>query len=206
MPTGLTSEIYEGKDMSLRGFALKCVKQIGYGYYASDYGEKNLPLDKAPIIKPKNYHKIELNRAKKDYEKFKEIQKDQEALKAKYEEEMAYHTNDSENSKKKKTELNGRYTSVLEKVENWNIPEELSSLKKLMKEQLNNSIKYDCHVYEEVEKKPTIEEWVNSENKHFEWEINYHETEYKKDVEYANECNEYIKKLYEELDKIEPLK
>lgn len=207
MPTGLTSKIYEGEDMSLRGFALMCVKQLGYGYYASGYGEEDLPLDKAPVIKPKRYHKIELDRVTKQYEKFKKLQEDTEALMAKYEEVMSHITKDSEDSKKKNKELQSRYESVLEKVNRWDVPEELSSLKNLMTDQLNDSIKYDCRTYEEDEerKNPTLEEWVNSENKHFEREIEYHTKEYAKDVEYSKECNEYIKKLYEELDKAEPL-
>lgn len=55
MPTGLTSKIYEGEDTSLRGFALTCVRQLGFGYYASNYGEMALPLDKAPDIKPSSH-------------------------------------------------------------------------------------------------------------------------------------------------------
>ena len=85
MPTGLTSKIYEGEDTSLRCFALTCVRQLGYGYYASEYGEKELPLDKAPIIKPSNYHKKELEKAKKQLEDFMELQKKPDELHKKYE-------------------------------------------------------------------------------------------------------------------------
>ena len=46
MPTGLTYKIYNGEDMSLRSFALTCVRHIGYGYYASASGEKELPCNK----------------------------------------------------------------------------------------------------------------------------------------------------------------
>lgn len=50
MPSKLTCNIYNGTDMSLRGFALKCVAQLGAGYWATNQGEKEMPLDKAPII------------------------------------------------------------------------------------------------------------------------------------------------------------
>lgn len=36
MPSKLTCNIYNGTDMSLRGFALKCVAQLGAGYWATN--------------------------------------------------------------------------------------------------------------------------------------------------------------------------
>lgn len=32
MPSGLTSKIYSGEDLTLRGFALNCVRQLGIQY------------------------------------------------------------------------------------------------------------------------------------------------------------------------------
>ena len=206
MPTGLTSKIYYGEDTSLRGFALTCVRQLGYGYSASEHGEKELPLDKAPIIKPNNYHKERLEKANKELEDFMELQKDPDALHKKYEEYLsALHKNDEE-SKNSKEQLKERYLSVLGKVEKWDAPSEFCSLVQLMKNQLDDCIKYDCTTYDYDKKKQSIEEWAESEINSIKWSIEYHETEYKKDVEYAKECKEYIQKLYEELDKIEPLK
>lgn len=205
MPTGLTSKIYEGEDTSLRGFALTCARQLGFGYYASNFGESALPLDKAPDIKPSNYHKEELEKAKKKLEDFMNLQKDPDALRKKYEEHLKLINGDKEESRKHKEEIKENYLSVLDKVEKWDAPSEFDSLVKLMKDQLNDSIKYDCTIYDYEKKEQSIEEWAKSEISAIKWSIGYHETEYKKAVEYANECNEYIKKLYEELDKVEPL-
>ena len=205
MPTGLTSKIYEGEDTSLRGFALTCVRQLGFGYYASNYGKMALPLDKAPDIKPSNYHKEELERANKKLEDFMNLQKDPDALRKKYEEHLKVINGDKEESRKHKEKIKENYLSVLDKVEKWDAPSEFDSLVKLMKDQLNDSIKYDCTTYDYEKKEQSIEEWAKSEISAIKWSIGYHETEYKKAVEYAKECNEYIKKLYEELDKIEPL-
>ena len=206
MPTGLTSKIYEGEDTSLRSFALTCVRQLGYGYYASNYGEDALPLDKAPDIKPSNYHKKELEKAKKQLEDFMELQKKPDALHKKYEEYLStIHKND-EKSKKNKEQVKERYLSVLGKVEKWDAPSEFNSLVELMKDQLNDCIRYDCTTYDDDRKEQSIEEWAESEIGSIKWSIEYHEKEYEKEIEYAKECNEYIHKLYEELDKIEPLK
>jgi len=205
MPTGLTSKIYEGEDTSLRGFALKCVRQLGYGYYASNYGEDALPLDKAPDIKPSDYHKKELEKANKELEDFMNLQKDPDALRKKYEEYLStIHKND-EKSKKSKEQVKERYLSVLGKVEKWDAPSEFNSLVELMKDQLNDCIRYDCTTYDDDRKEQSIEEWAESEIGSIKWSIEYHEKEYEKEIEYAKECNEYMKKLYEELDKIEPL-
>lgn len=205
MPTGLTSKIYEGEDTSLRGFALTCVRQLGYGYYASNYGENAFPLDKAPEIKPSNYHKKELEKAEKELEDFMNLQKDPDALSKKYEEYLlTLHKND-EKSKKSKEQVKERYLSVLDKVEKWDAPSEFNSLVELMKDQLNDCIKYDCTTYDDDKKEPSIEEWAESEISSIKWSIEYHKKEYEAEVKHAKECNEYIHKLYEELDKIEPL-
>lgn len=205
MPTGLTSKIYEGEDTSLRGFALTCVKQLGYGYYASNYGESELPLDKAPDIKPSDYHKKELEKANKELEDFMNLQKDPDALRKKYEKYLlTLHKND-EKSTKHKEEVKENYLSVLDKVEKWDAPSEFDSLVKLMKDQLDGCIKHDCTIYDHEDKKQSIEEWSESEINSIKWSIEYHKKEYESEVKHAKECNEYIHKLYEELDKIEPL-
>lgn len=205
MPTGLTLKIYEGEDTSLRGFALTCVRQLGYGYYASNYGESALPLDKAPDIKPSNYHKEEFEKANKKLEDFMNLQKDLDALRKKYEEHLKEINGDKEESRKHKEEIKENYLSVLDKVEKWDAPSEFDSLVKLMKDQLNDCINYDCKIYDYDKKEQSIEEWAESEISSIKWEIDYHKKEYESDVKHAKECNEYIHKLYEELDKIEPL-
>ena len=63
-----------------------------------------------------------------------------------------------------------------------------------------------CTIYESKQKQQTLEEWVESKIKSFTWSIDYHTKEYAKDVKYAEECNEYMRKLYEELDRVDPLK
>ena len=205
MPTGLTSRIYEGEDTSLRCFALTCVRQLGYGYYASNYGESALPLDKAPDIKPSNYHKEELEKANKKLEDFMNLQKDPDALRKKYEEYLKQINEDKEESRKHKEEIKENYLSVLDKVEKWDAPSEFNSLVELMKDQLNDCIKYDCTIYDYDKKEQSIEEWAESEISSIKWEIEYHKKEYEAEVKHAKKCNEYIHKLYEELDKIEPL-
>ena len=96
--------------------------------------------------------------------------------------------------------------SVLDKVEKWDAPSEFDSLVNLMKDQLNDSINYDCTTYDYDNKELSIEEWAESEISSIKWRIEYHKTKYELEVKYVKECNEYIQKLYEELDKIEPLK
>ena len=205
MPTGLTSRIYEGEDTSLRGFALTCVRQLGYGYYASEYGENALPLDKAPDIKPSNYHKEEFEKANNKLEDFMNLQKDPDALRKKYEEHLKQINEDKEKSRKHKEEIKENYLSVLDKVEKWDAPSEFNSLVQLMKNQLEDCIKHDCTTYDYDNKELSIEEWAESEISSIKWEIEYHKKEYEAEVKHAKECNEYIHKLYEELDKIEPL-
>lgn len=212
MPTGLTANIYEGKDNSFRGFALKCLAQLGAGWKATQYGEKELPLDKAPVIEPDTkYHRNELKKAeegvkrwKKAKEKPESVRKDYEAFYAKREEENA-------ESEKDNSELRARYQSMLDRVNAWQAPESCIGLKELMTEQLNKSIEFDCgstrHCYDvEDFKRPTLEEWIQLNLESDEHSVSYHTKEILRLIEDAEKTNAFLATVYAELDKVSPLK
>ena len=80
MPSGLTYNIYDGTDMSLRGFALKCVAQLGAGYRATNQGEKKMPLDKAPVIPVSDWYLKELDKAKEEVKYWMNVENNPEEL------------------------------------------------------------------------------------------------------------------------------
>lgn len=208
MPTGLTAEIYEGKSVSFRRFALKCSTQFGAGYYASDYGEKDLPLDKAPVLQPEQYYFNRAAQAEKELKQWEELKKNPEKLQKLYDEEMNRRKADNEEIPKKYDKIRNRYLTMLERVEHWDVPEDFISLKVLMIKQLKESIEYDCP----VETKPiwttfpSIDEWIKQKIEFAKENVNSANSAVLKHIERIEESNKLLKELYEALDKIEPYK
>lgn len=207
MPSGLTCKIYEGSDMSLRGFALKCITQLGAGYHATNQGDKEMPLYEAPVIPVSDYHLTKLDEAKEEMLHWIEVEKNPEELDRLYNEYLQKRESDNTEYNKDKTELRARYLTMIGKVEAWKLPETYQSLKELMLKQLNESMDWDCHtisLYEE--EPPTKEEFLKSHISGAARDIQYHTEEYEKEVKCIKELNDYLKGLYEEINKVEPIK
>ena len=206
MPSGLTWEIYEGRDMTLRHFALKCLRQLGAGYHASNGGEKALPLDKAPVIPVSDYHIKQLEKAKHDVSHWLEVEKNPEKLDKLYNEYLETRERENIKCSTSNSELKARYLTMKAKVEAWNLPEEYASLKELMLKQLNESIDFDCRERLPYESSiPTKEEWLKIKLSSACRDVDYHTKEYEKEVKHIAELNEYLRGVYDAIDKVEPL-
>lgn len=206
MPSGLTCNIYDGTDMSIRGFALNCVRQLGAGYTATNQGEKKMPLDKAPVIPLSDYHPKQLARAKEKVEYWMEVEKNPEELDRLYNEYLAKKEEEKKSYSSDKSELKARYLTMKAKVEAWDLPETYASLKELMLKQLQESIDFDCKDYSYLHDYPTPskEEWFETMLSCACRDVNYHTEEYKKEIERNKELNDYLQGLYDEIEKIEP--
>lgn len=69
MPSGYTSDIYEGKDISGKDFILKCARAFGATIMMRDE-----PLDKEiPVFEPSTYYIEVLEKAKNELEKYKKM-------------------------------------------------------------------------------------------------------------------------------------
>lgn len=206
MPSGLTYKIYNGSDMSLRGFALKCVTQLGAGYNATNQGDKEMPLYEAPVIPVSDYHVKKLDEAKKEILHWIEVEKNPEELDKLYNEYLQKRESDNTKYNKGKTELRARYLTMISKVEAWKLPEKYQSLKELMLKQLNESMDWDCRLVSLYkEESPTKEEFLKSHISCAARDIQYHTEEYEKEIKHIKELNDYLKGLYDEINKIEPI-
>lgn len=208
MPTGLTSKIYDGTDVSLRGFALKCLTQLGAGHAASNYGETELPLDHAPLLKESDYHIKSLKRAEDNLAYWKGVKENKELLQNLYEEDCKRYHEEFLESEKRYNESKERYENMIKRVEEWDLPEEYQSLKKLMLEQLRQSLTFDCspEFPPEEGERPTIEKWVDTRIEIAEWDVKYHTEQIEKEKEKVERVNKYMSGIYAELDKVDPLK
>ena len=206
MPSGLTCKIYSGEELSLRDFALRCVKQLGAGYHASQQGDKDLPKDKAPVLKVEDYHPEAILEAKKEIAKWEGLRNNLEEAQKLYDEQYAANMKYNAESKEERENLSERYNTVLKKVEAWKIPEEYNSLKNLMLRQLKESIDFDCSPYTPYkEERIPIEEWIELQIKFAKRDLEYHTQELKEEEKRIADYNNYLKGLYDALDEVEPL-
>ena len=206
MPSGLTYKIHNGEELTLRDFALRCVRQLGAGYFASQQGEKELPKDKAPILKVDNYHERKILEAEEELEKWENLRNNLEEAQKLYDEQYAQNMQYNTAVNEERKEIEKRYNTVLEKVKAWDIPIEYNSLKELMLKQLTESIKWDCSPYTPYkEEKVPIEEWIEIRVKLAKRDLDYHTKEFQEEKRRITEYNNYLKGLYNALDKVEPL-
>jgi len=206
MPSGLTCKIYNGEELTLRDFALRCVRQLGAGYHASQQGDKDLPKDKAPVLKVSDYHPEEILKAKKEIAKWEGLRGNLEEAQKLYDEQYAANMKYNAEAKEERESLSERYNTVLKKVEAWKIPEEYNSLKNLMLKQLKESIDFDCSPYTPYkEERIPVEEWIELQIKFAKRDLEYHTQELKEEEERIADYNNYLKGLYDALDKVEPL-
>ena len=206
MPSGLTCKIYNGEDLTLRGFALNCVRHLGPGYNASHYGDKELPKDKAPVLNVESYHEEMILEAEKELEKWENLRNNLEEAQKLYDEQYAQNMQFNTTVNEERKEVEKRYNAVLEKVEAWDIPIEYNSLKELMLKQLKESIEWDCSPYTPYkEEKVPIEEWIETRIKLTKRDLEYHTKELQEEKKKVEYDNKYLKGLYKALDEVEPL-
>lgn len=205
MPTGLTHKIYDGSDITLRGFALACATQLNAGYIASDQGSKDLPLYKAPIIPIDDYHLKQIHEYEKKLKYWKKVEENPEELDKVYEEYLQKRISENNKYSDDKSELKSRYTEMISKVVSWDLPKEYIPLKEIMLSQLQKSMDWDCSPYKPYMGDPLTKEMFIKDKIYFsEDRIKYHTQMYEKEIEHNKEINNYLKGLYNEIDKIEP--
>lgn len=208
MPTGLTGDIYEGKDMTLRGFALRCVTQTGFGCAWTERGEREMPLDKAPVMKEDGYHRKELQQAEEELKRWQRLKEQPEELQREYD---AYCTEvELENTGRDKRydEKHTRYQTMIDKVMAWHVTEDYLPLKELMLRQLRESMEYDCRDKEHrhYDHIAPMDEWMEANIRACQHSIDYYKERIAEDEKYVREANEYFKGLYALLDEADPVK
>lgn len=206
MPTGLTYEIYGGTDTSFRKYALRCATHMGAGAVATNRGDTELPIDKAPVIEPDSYHKEMLKEAGAKLKHWVSLKVDPEEAKREYDLEVARRIEENAAYLKKDDGVKEKYVDMKRRVEEWNPGKEYAPLKKLMLDQLDDSLNFDCHFEEYLPYKeplPPVDEWIDSHIGFCLEEIKYHSEKYAEDCKRASECTAYLKGLYESLDKFE---
>ena len=194
MPTGYTADIYEGKDVSFKDFALKCARAFGACIEQRD----DDPNDKPKLIEKTedSYHIRRLNEAKM-WKKPTKAEFDAYVKK-----QTAYYNERID----KQNKLTVRYQKMLDKANAWTPPtREHEGLKKFMIEQLTGSLDFDCsNDYYQRElnnvKQLTYNQYVKDMRDKNKRDIEFYTNELKKDNERVDTRNEWISALYKSLE------
>ena len=95
---------------------------------------------------------------------------------------------------------------MIEKVEQWEVPERFQNLKDYMLKQLNDSRDFDCPDLSDIPVyEPTIDEWIDGCIKSCKRRMEYDIEEIEKERQWYEGANEYLKELYSLLDETAPI-
>lgn len=199
MPTGYTSDIYDGKDISFKDFVLQCARAFGACINQRDEDMRVKPKKQ----KLDSYHLKELIKAKKELSEFNK--KTIDNLKIEFENYKKNTLKQYEDSLSKRSKLADRYKKYIELSEKWNPPtSEHQGLKNFIINQLQESLNFDCggdYYNRSINELNNLkfEKWLADKKEMLEKDVIYHKDGYEKDVKRIKEQNKWINELYKSL-------
>jgi len=177
MPTGYTSDLYEGIDQTFEEFVLTCARAFG-----ATIMQRDDPMD-APLRLP-TYDGFSQKWLDQDNERLAELN----AMSADEAAEAA--ANAYEEAKRRREEsiaknaaMRTRYEAMLAQVKGWSPPtSEHDNLKHFMIDQLEESIRFDCSYAPSVPERLTGHEWLRQEIVAVQRNIERHTEQIEKDI------------------------
>jgi len=201
MPSGYTSDIYEGKDVTFRQFAEKTVRGLGAFYFMRDEPwDAPLPRE-APISDYQEKRVCELN---KEFHDLLNLSEEQAAEKAK--EIFAENAVEDEEYVQRKIDLRKRYEAMLAQVNAWKGAPD--GAQKFLADQLQESIDFDCSTSYQRNKSRTPmtgAEYIKAERERILRSLRYAEEDLRKERARHAERNAWIKKFHDSLDAMDPI-
>lgn len=173
MPTGYTSDLYDGKDVSFEDFTLSCARAFGYWVHQRDEG-----FDQKPRIRQVDtYYLNSVAQDKKALRDWKAMSDDE-----KYDQWRDYaDKTEARNAEyaRETRERTARFQAMHDKVEAWDAPEGLENLKTFMKEQLSYDIRDEPTPSEVME----FDEWVDNHEQFLVRSLTYSQERLDKELE-----------------------
>ncbi len=198
MPTGYTHDVQTGKTTGLNDFAMSCARAFGALITMRDE-----PSD-APIpdqLKPHTeYHDERLVAARNTVDEVPKLSANDCDQRAAEEFERALADLTERQAERYKEEA--RYKSMIEKVEQWQAPETVASLREFMLEQLQESVKFDCNYKPERPIRLTGEGWRKEQLRQASRDLAYHAEERDKEIERTRRRNEWLADLRRSLGSV----
>ena len=193
MPTGYTSKIYNGEQVTGKEFIMTCAR--AFGALSSMRDESNdTPIPEE--LKLDTHYKDELDKAKQKLKEFQSMTKEEIQILI----DKNYLETIEANNKyhNENLALRKRYENVIAEVEKWEPPSsDHYSLKNYAIEQLKDSIRYDCNSdnHSKGIKKENPDEYIQKQIDSCLWDIDYYQKEWDKEVKRNSERNLWIKQL-----------
>lgn len=182
MPTGYTSDIYEGKSVSLTDFVTNCAQAFGAFFHMRNSDNRELSYPAPP---DDSYYSKSLAAAKADLVRWQGLTEEQKyAAWSEYfnEATVCLHENVAKNA-----ELRARYESMLAQVQAIDVPSPLQSLKNFMVEQLTDAIKFDCGPADKFEdyfyEPADYSRWCDDAVDKIQWDVVYYEKSLREEQE-----------------------
>lgn len=199
MPSGYTSDLYEGKDVTFAEFVLTCARAMGASILLRDESLDVLPTEEN-VGYSTEYHHKRLEEAK-DFlallEGMDETQANSEAL-----QDYADALERYEDYEIKRKAIKERYESMLEHVSAWTPPTtEHEGLKEFMIQQLTESIDFDTKHGLSYPVKQTGAEWLEANKSKAQRDIDYHTSQIQKYKELNAGRRRWVRELRESLPK-----
>lgn len=196
MPTGLTAGVADGKVTTFREFALICARQMGACIMQRDDAMSEPPK----LQEPSTYNRDALKKAE---ERLVHLQAMTPADAAKEADAERIESEKQRHEWRNKQRITkDRYQAMHERVQQWKPPTtEHEGLRRLMLEQLRESIKFDCDgEYWKAEEPPkTGEQWLAEQRAKAAKDIAYYTVEHEAEVSRTEGRNRWITQLYESL-------
>lgn len=196
MPTGYTAILQEKPDLPFSDFALRCARAMGACIMQRDDSMDDLPdLDE----KPSDYHVEAKEKAINDLRAAEEMTDDQWATVQQMEIRAAIAS--AEQDRAQRDRWRESYKRMLRKVDEWSPPTgEHTGLKDFMRQQITDSIKWDCNstYYEESLQKlqaMTVKCFRDERLQKLRRDITYHTEEHRKEVDRVNGRNVWKRQL-----------
>lgn len=195
MPTGYTSEIYNGESVSPKDYLITCARAFGA---TVSMREEPLSAD-IPEFKPSNFYENALYTELKRLDRYLNMSLEEASVEVEnqYQNKLVQHNKEIEERK----HLLKRYNDTLNGVEKWNPPTtEHYNLKEFAIDQLKQSIKADCEGFSRTvvkeDPKEYLEMRINMSNEN----IDRYKKMHQEEIDKVNKRNEWVNKLKESLN------
>ena len=199
MPTGYTQDIYAGKDITFREYALTCARAFGAFVTMRD---SPMDAELPTTFEPSTYHRDKLDDAARRVQELLVMTQEQrdDAANAKYRQDIERW----KKSEQTNYEMAARYDSMLERARKYIAPPGLEEFAKFLVTQLEESKRFDCHVPgESYFTEPVSEsgnEWYSKRLAQDTKDVKYHSEEWEKELQRVKERNEWITNLFASLE------
>lgn len=194
MPSGYTCQIEEGQ--SFQNYLLTCARAFGVCAHQRDYAHNVRPEKIVIDI----HHQEALKKANQELARFKKLTTKQikNKIARQYKKDVPYRKYTIEN----KNSLKAKYETMLKKVDAWKPPSSVFiKLKKFMKEQIVQTIEWDCDLtYVSEVTKLTVTKYRQVHKKILVRSVKYHKTAWAEEQASVKKQNKWIDKLYNSLD------